>query len=115
MLPVATVLAVACVYRFRRSRRASILDVRSGEEAETFVRLFDRGTGIEDLVERIARVFEAVPPTEAWMRRMSMLQRRQYPGTARDFACTVLYGVATDVLRVTHVPPRVRRVRSAPT
>ena len=75
----------------------TLLDVRSAEDAVVLVRTLDRGDGTDALATRLARVYDAFPPDEPAMRRLSLLQQRHArEGGLRDYCATLLYAVATE-------------------
>lgn len=107
--------------RAPRRRVRTVLDVETPEDVDTLVRhvTHNKSTiGGDELAERLFHIYKRFPPKEQDMRTMCRLyELTRGAGTSEECACTLLYGVTTDVIRNKSVgnesrPPEVRRARS---
>ena len=88
------------VHKLKSRVVRTVLDVRNAEDAERLVRLVARDDASGDeLASRLYKIYEHFPPDEKDMMTLCVLyQATSRNGTFKEYACTVLYGVATDVL-----------------
>jgi hypothetical protein len=84
---------------FKR-RHQTLLDILDTDDVVRLVQIIahDNASG-DDLAERLFRLYKHFPPNEKEMRVLCTLyEASRGKGTAYECACTLLYGVATDVL-----------------
>ena len=110
-------LEEACLARRSVVRTVTTLvDPRDVRAVERLVRTLDRGTGIDDLLTRLERIFERFRPTETTMSHLSLMQQRtEHSADATAFCVACVYTVATHVLSVSSpdsLRGSLRRVRS---
>lgn len=86
--------------RCRAPPRLTLLDAASAEDVVALVtRVARPHDDADELAGRLARLYERFSPTEATMRRLSLLyQRHAGSGGLRDYAITLVHGVAIEVL-----------------
>jgi hypothetical protein len=83
-----------------KSRKRTILDIQNADDAVALVQRIARGNaGGDELADRLFRLYKHFPPDEKEMRVLCTLYEvSRGKGTTKECACTLLYGVTTDVL-----------------
>ena len=93
----------------------TILDTSTPESVVEFVKMMDRGTGSDELVENIDQVMKTFPPTEKQMQKLSILQQSTSQNSDMlSFCAATVYAIATHVINEQLPPKKESRIHTCP-
>ena len=85
------------------------VDIKS---VEILVRNLDKGTGVDDLMSSLSKIYKLFSPTEYTMRCLSLMYQQLYEtGNLHEFCVVCVYTAAMESL-MTKLPPKIYYVKS---
>ena len=88
------------------------IDPMDIESVELLVRKMDTGSGTDDLMCRLSKLYDVFLPSEYTMRRLSLLHQEFHGnGCMQEFCITCVYVAAMGSLLAKH-PEKLKRIQS---
>lgn len=88
------------------------IDAFNINDVENLVRKMDKGTGTDDIMLGLSKLYDKFLPTENMMRRLSLMhQELSNTGNLHEFCVTCVYIAAMEIL-MTKLPDRMHRINS---